>query len=104
MWVLKWIMWVVLILILIYFGAANSFQTVRVNFISWHSPDLQLWVVMYMSFSVGVLVWLGASIVKVWQLKGEIRKLNKENTTLKNEFDNLRKFSIEDEISGISET
>jgi len=103
MWVVRWILWVLLLLFVIYFGAENSSQTVRINFIKWQSKELQLWIVMYLSFGAGMLVWLFASIYKVLQSKNEIRKLNKENLTLKKELDNLRNISIEEESSELNE-
>lgn len=50
-----------------------------------------------------MLVWLFGSIFKVLQLKNEMRKLNKDNTVLKKELDNLRNISIEDEEEDIGE-
>ena len=97
MWIIKWISWVILLLFIIYFGAENSTQTVYVKFIKWRSPELQLWVVMYLSFAVGMLVWLCGSIIKIVQLKTEVRNANKENSTLRKELDNLRNISIEEE-------
>ena len=102
MWIIKWILWVIIVLFIIYFGTQNA-QLVNVNFIKWTSPDLHLWVVMYLSFGIGILTWLFASIFKVLQLKTEMRKVNKENTNLRQELDNLRNISIEDEASEISE-
>jgi len=97
MWIIKWIIWVLLLLFIIYFGAENSTQTVFVKFIKWRSPELQLWVVMYLSFGVGILIWLFGSIFKIIQLKTEVRKINKDNSKLRKELDKLRNLSIEEE-------
>jgi len=102
MWVLRWIFWVIVLLFIIYFGAENSTQTVYVKFIKWRSPDLQLWIVMYLSFGVGMLVWLFGSIFKVIKLSSEMRKVNKENTALRKELDSLRNISLEDETTEIT--
>ena len=103
MWIIKWIFWVLVLLFIIYFGAENSTQTVYVKFVKWRSPELQLWVVMYISFAIGMLVWLFGSIFKVVQLKTEVRKVSKENSNLKKELDGLRNISIEEETSEIDE-
>lgn len=103
MWIIKWILWVLVLLFIIYFGAENSTQTVYIKFIKWRSPDLQLWVLMYLSFGFGILVWLFASIFKILQLKNEIRKTNKENSTLRKELDKMRNISIEEDSSVITE-
>lgn len=103
MWILRWFLMVVVLLLLIYFGAENSTQTVYVKFVKWQSPELQLWMVMYLSFAAGMLVWLFGSIFKILQLKNDIRKLNKESGTLRKELDNLRNISIEEEEPRIDE-
>ncbi|MBN1153657.1 LapA family protein [candidate division KSB1 bacterium] len=103
MWIIRWIVWVLLILFVIYFGAENSSQTVQISFLKWETKPLQLWIVMYLCFGAGILVWLFASIFKVLQAKNEIRKLNKENTSLKKEIYSLRNISIEEETSGNQE-
>ena len=103
MWVFKWIFWVIVLLFIIYFGAENSTQTVYVKFIKWRSPQLQLWVVMFLSFGVGMLVWLFGSIYKVLQLKTEMRRINKDNSTLRKELNSLRNISLEEEATDITE-
>ncbi|MBN2012923.1 LapA family protein [candidate division KSB1 bacterium] len=103
MWILRSFVMVVMLLFLIYFGAENSTQTVYVKFIKWRSPEMQLWMVMYISFAVGVLVWFFTSVFKVWQLKNDIRKLNKESVVLKRELDNLRNISIEEDESQVGD-
>jgi len=97
MWILRWVLMVFMLLLLIYFGAENSTQMVYVKFLKWRSPDLQLWMVMYLAFAAGMLVWLFGSIFKVMQLKADIRKLNKQSTVLRRELDSLRNISIEED-------
>lgn len=97
MWIIKWILSVFFILFIIYFGAENSTQIVYVEFLNRRSPELQLWMVMYLSFGVGMLTSLFGSILKIVQIKTEVRKKNKENFTLRKELDNLRNITIEEE-------
>ena len=103
MWILRWVLMVVIMLLLIFFGSQNSGETVHVKFWKWQSPEMELWMVMYLSFAVGMLVWLFGSIFKVMQLKTDIRKLNKESTVLKKELDGLRNISIVDDDSQIGD-
>jgi uncharacterized integral membrane protein len=102
MWILRWVLQVLVILILIYFGAMNT-EAVTVKFKSNWEFQTQLWLVMYVSFAVGMLAWLLGSIFKILQFKTDIRKLNKENSTLKKELDKLRNISIEEEATDITE-
>lgn len=103
MWIIRWIFWVVVLLFIIYFATENATQTVSVEFYKYRSNQLPLWVVMYVSFAVGILVWLVGSIFKVLQLKNEVRKMNKENTVLRKELDELRNIPIEEETDAIDD-
>ncbi len=103
MWIIKWIAWVVVLLFTIYFAAENSAEMVYVKFFKWRSPELQLWFVMFLSFGAGMFVCLFGSIFKVLQLKTEVQKTNKNNSTLKKELDNLRNISIEEDVPEESE-
>ncbi|MDZ7260797.1 MAG: LapA family protein [candidate division KSB1 bacterium] len=97
MWIVRWLLWAVLMLLIIYFAIQNTAQNVTVSFIKWESPKLPLWVVMYLSFAAGVLVWVFASIVRIMQMKTELKKVIKENKKLKEELDQMRNVSIEEE-------
>jgi uncharacterized integral membrane protein len=99
MWILRWVVSAVVILAVLGFALQNTTQTVTVVFLQgmWQSPPLPLWVVIYLSFGAGVLFWLLVSIFQVFQLKGEIRRIRRDNARLKKELDDLRNISIEEE-------
>lgn len=99
MWILKWVVGALIILVVLGFALQNTEQTVSVVFLrgAWESPPLPLWVVIYLSFGAGVLFWLLVSIFQVFQLRTEIRRVRRENARLKKELDDLRNLSIEEE-------
>ena len=104
MWAIKWFLAVILILLVLGFALQNSNQQVTVVFLSdvWEFQQVQLWMVIYCSFGLGVLFWLVVSVFQVIQLKSEIRRLKKRNRAIQNELDNLRNLPIEDDESGLS--
>ena len=97
MWIVKWIFWVLVLLFLILFATQNSTQTVTVEFVKWRSVPIPLWIVMYLSFLVGILVWFAGSIFKVFQLRSEVKKSQRENKMLRKELDELRNIPIDEE-------
>ncbi len=98
MWIVRWIFWILALLFLILFATQNNAETVNIEFFKWQTKNpLPLWIVMYVSFLVGILVWFIGSIFKIVQLKTEVRKTNKENQVLKKELDELRNIPIEEE-------
>lgn len=98
MWILKWILAAVVILFILVFALQNSQEQVRVVLWSivknWQYQNVQLWVVIYISFGLGVLFWLVVSIFQVLQLKAEVRSLRKKNRELEQELDSLRNLPL----------
>jgi len=98
MWIVRWIFWILAILFLILFATQNDAETVNVVFAKWQTKNpIPLWIVMYISFLVGILVWFVGSIFKILQLKTDVRKTKKENDVLRKELDELRNIPIEEE-------
>ena len=103
MWILKWIILAIFVIVIIGFAMQNTMQNVSVNFIQWQSIDLPLWVIMYGAFAAGICFWLFVSIFHVLKLKSENRKCKKEIKKLENELNRLRNVSVEESILPIEE-
>jgi uncharacterized integral membrane protein len=97
MWIIRWILGALFVLLIIWFAMQNTEATVVVKFIKWQTVGLPLWVVMYLSFAAGVLTWLIVSVIRVVALKNETRKVKKENKRLQEELNRLRNVSVEEE-------
>lgn len=103
MWVVKWILGAVIILFVLGFAVQNNDPSQQVSLVflkgKWETEPLPIWLVVYASFAVGVVFWLIASIVQVFQLKSQIRLMRKENKSIRQELDGLRNLSIDDELT-----
>lgn len=101
MWAVKWFLAVVMILIILGFALQNSSTPVNVVFMgNWQASNVQLWLVIYASFGLGVLFWLVVSIFQVVELKNAIRKLKREQQEIQSELDSLRNLSIGEDDTG----
>jgi len=100
MWVIKWFFAVVLILVFLGFALYNR-QEVSVVFLSnvVQFQNVQLWMVIYAAFGLGVMFWLVVSIFQVIQLRSEIRKLKRANSEMQSELDSLRNLPIGEDDS-----
>ncbi len=107
MWIVKWIFWVIVLFVIILFITQNvEFlkQAHKLQFLFWETKEaIPIWVVMFISFAVGVLIWMIGSIFKVIELKGTVRKVSKENIALKRELNELRNIPIDDEAEAIEQ-
>ncbi len=99
MWILRWIVGALIIILIIGFALQNTNQQVTVTFVKWQSVNLPLWVVMYVSFAVGILFWLVVSILQILGLKNTNRKSQKEIKKLRQELDRLRNVSVEEAVT-----
>jgi len=99
MWAVKWFLGAVVILVVLGFALQNSAQQVTVVFLSgmWVYQNVQLWIVIYVSFGLGVIFWLIVSVFQVFELKNDIRRLRKTNHEMQNELDNLRNLPISED-------
>jgi uncharacterized integral membrane protein len=98
MWIIRWVVMLLVMLLVIGFAMLNSEQKVSISFYWWQTIDLPIWVVMYVAFAVGMVVWLFVSIFQVLALKNRMRKLKKENHQLKEELDRMRNVAIEEVV------
>ncbi len=97
MWIIRWLVGAVVLLLVIGFALQNQEQTVSVSFLKWQTPNLPLWVYLYASFAVGLFTWFVVSIGRTISLKAEVRRAQKEVKRLQEELDRLRNLSIEAE-------
>lgn len=101
MWIIRWIFWLIVLFIIIIFVTQNvDFlkETYKLEFLFWETKSLlPVWVVMFLTFAFGVVLWLIGSIFKLLELKTEVRKVSKENVALKKELNELRNMPLEDD-------
>lgn len=98
MWVVKWIVFVLLMLIVLAFAYYNHEQTASVQIFNWVSPILPLYLILYAAFAVGILVGIVISIFNIIKFKSRTHRLQKENKKIKEELNRLRNASIEEEL------
>ncbi|HEX9975113.1 MAG TPA: lipopolysaccharide assembly protein LapA domain-containing protein [bacterium] len=101
MWIVRWIFWILVLFVIIIFVTQNvEFlkDSHTLEFLFWKtSSALPMWVIMFISFAVGILIWLIGSIFKLLELKSEVRKVSKENIVLKKELDALRNIPLDED-------
>ena len=97
MWIIRWIISAFVILIILGFALQNQEQMVSVRVLTWQSPNLPLYLFLYIAFAAGVLVWALISALNIIKLKGDLRKLQKDNRKITDELNRLRNVNIEEE-------
>lgn len=99
MWIIKWILGALLIILVLGFALQNQHQMVQVRIVNWISPELPLYFIVYLSFAFGMITWLLTSIFKILQLKADCRNYRKQSEQLQEELNKLRNLSVEEAVS-----
>ncbi len=82
MWMVRWIVVAVLLIILLGFSLLNLDQKVDVNLVFAYFADVPLLLVLFESFIAGMLVWFAVSFVTVAGMQRQLRALRKERDRL----------------------
>jgi uncharacterized integral membrane protein len=98
MWLIRWILTALVIIVILGFSLQNQQQTASVQFLSWKSNVLPLYLLLYLAFCIGFILSVLVSAVHVLNQKREIHRLHKTNKRIKEELDRLRNIHIEEEI------
>jgi len=98
MWIIRWILIALMILVILGFALQNQSETVTVTLLKWQSPVLPLYVLLYLSFAAGLLFWVLISALSILKLKGEKMKLQRENKRITLELTRMRNANIEEDV------
>ena len=99
MLLIRWLLLLVVILLVVWFAFQNFEDTVVVRFWLYQSKPLPVFVVIFIAFLTGNIVWFFKTAMQNLQLKKTNKAMLKENVALKQELSNLRNISIEDNVN-----
>jgi uncharacterized integral membrane protein len=98
MWIVRWIIIALMILVILGFALQNQNQTVTVTVLKWQSPVVPLYLLLYIAFAAGLIFWALISALTILKLKGEKLKLQRENKRVVHELNRMRNASINEDI------
>jgi len=107
MWVVRWLLALVIIVLILWFGWINLEQMRDpVTFKFWFSKyqvELQLILALFITFVLGALVWFPVAMYQFVHNKAAMRNLRKENSRLQQELADFRNMSIEEQATSAGE-
>lgn len=102
---LKWLKRALLIIVLalflflgIFFAIRND-QSVTLDLVLWHGPELSIALYMIIAFAVGVVLTLLASSALLFQLERRVRRQTKQLSRQQSELEELRKATLSSELA-----
>ena len=98
MWVVRWLLGAITILVILLFALQNGESQISVTFFKWTTPQLPLYLYLFIAFGIGMLFWTFVSMGNIFKLKGDIHKLQKKNKKYRDELDRLRNLNVEEDL------
>ncbi|GEM_PF-676666 len=95
MWVIRYFIITVVILLLMGFAIQNSYQKVSVNLLNHKYEDIPLILVLFESFVLGIIFWFALSMFHFLRLHTTIGRQKKENKKLLEEIKAIRNMPLE---------
>jgi lipopolysaccharide assembly protein A len=99
MWILRWLLFIILLFFLVGFLSQNADQIVSVRILGWQSPEMPLAYALILAGTAGYVLCLLVALVNQLRLRGQIGALRRRNRELQTELDRLRNFALEGEFS-----
>jgi uncharacterized integral membrane protein len=98
MFLIRWLVTIFFMLLVLLFAIQNQEQEVTVRLLNRESPNLPLYLVIYIAFAAGMVFWFLFSAVHVLKIKGRLHAAQKENRAVREELNRLRNANIEEEL------
>ncbi|MCK4590366.1 MAG: LapA family protein [Candidatus Latescibacteria bacterium] len=89
MWILRWVLFALLLIVVVMFASQNAGEMVNIKFLNWESQS-SLLAVIGISFVAGLAVWFLFSVFRILQYRSQMRAYQQENKKLKEELTSLK--------------
>lgn len=96
MWVIKLVVFLLLLFALVYLFATNTGQTVDLQFFGREFLAVDLFWVVVSSFALGVLVAGFGLLLREWRHRRDLRRLRRQSERLEQELADLRTLPLQE--------
>lgn len=96
--ILKILIYVSIFALFLFFAMYNNQQVVSIHMLVWQTPQLPVWILVFISLILGLILGLALVTGVVLSANKEKKRLHKEMKSIKSELNRLRNVSIEEEV------
>jgi uncharacterized integral membrane protein len=100
MWILRWLVFILVMFFLVGFLSENADQMVNVKLLGKTFPDAPLSYALFFAGLAGYVVCLIVALINQLRLRSQISSLRRKNREQQIELDRLRNFALEGDIPG----
>lgn len=90
MWLFRWIGLVVVVVAVLGFALQNQDQRITVEFFSWVSPQIPLYLALFFAFVAGMIAFLLISVFNQLQTMSELSRQRRQVKKTNKELDSVR--------------
>lgn len=101
MWIIRGIILLVGVIGLVWLGTLNAGSKVTFRFFNWTYYDLQLNVILVVTFIAGMLIWAIGAWIREAQLLLRVGREKKNCRKLQDELEALRNLPLEEEAEEV---
>ncbi len=96
MWVFRYFIITVILLVIVGFAIQNSYQRVDINLLNKRYIDVPLILVLFEAFAVGIFFWFVISIAHFLKVHRALSKQKRENDKLLEEITTIRNMPLQE--------
>jgi uncharacterized integral membrane protein len=90
MWIVRWLVVAIVILLAITFTVQNTEQEITLRILAWQFGPLPVYLALIVAFALGMLAFLLFALFQQLQLAGELARESFEHSLTKKELDRCR--------------
>ena len=87
MWIVRWIVLLLIIVVVLAFSLQNQGQTVNIQMLNWQTGDIPLYLALFVSFGAGMVAFLLIAVFQQLQTLTELSKEKRSRKKLEKEHD-----------------
>jgi len=96
MWIIRYAIAALLIIVLLGFTIQNTYQTVVINILDRTYENVPLVYVIYIAFCLGLIFWFIISVIQYIRMTSKLSEQKKQIRTLTSEITTLRNLPLEE--------
>lgn len=90
MWIIRWIVLLVIIVIVLGFSLQNQGETVNVHLLNWESGPVPLYLALFISFGFGMVAFLLIAVFQQLQTLADLSREKRGRKKAEKELDEVR--------------
>lgn len=90
MWIIRWVVLLMIVIVVLGFSLQNQSETVVVHFLGWESGEMPLYIALFVAFAFGMAAFLLIAVFQQLQTMNELSREKKNRKKLESQLEQTR--------------